>query len=61
MKFEENFREVIQRCGWTDGRWTDDDGWQVITIAHPEHLLRSTKKFVVENFFRDSCFDCVGV
>ena len=26
--------EVVQRCGQTDGQ--TDDGWQVITIAHPE-------------------------
>ena len=36
MKFEKNwFRvyrgEVLQRCDWTD-----DDGRQVIAIAHPE-------------------------
>ena len=40
MKFEENwfrgFREVVHRCGRTD----DDDGWQVITIAHPEVLAQ---------------------
>ena len=36
MKFEENWPrgyrgEVVQMC-----ERTDDDGWKVITIAHPE-------------------------
>ena len=43
MKFEENwprdYREVVQRCGWTD-----DDGRQVITIAHPEPCSGVLKK-----------------
>ena len=54
-KFEENwprgFRgEVVQRCGWMDGRSTDgqqmttDDGWQVITTAHPEPCTDELKK-----------------
>ena len=43
MKFEEiwpkGFREeVVQMCEGTDG-WTDD-GWGVITIAHPEPLAQ---------------------
>ena len=35
MKFEENWPR-----GFRGGRskvWKDDDRWQVITIAHPEH------------------------
>ena len=43
MKFEENwprdYREVVQRCGRTD-----DDGRQVITIAHPEPCSGVLKK-----------------
>ena len=40
MKFEENWprgfrEEVVQMCGWTD-----NDGWQVITKAHPESLAQ---------------------
>ena len=40
MKFEENWPmgyrgEVVQRCEQTDnGRWTDNDRRQVISIAH---------------------------
>ena len=50
MKFEENwsrgFRgEVVQMCGWTDGRRaTTDDGRQVITTAHPEPCSGELKK-----------------
>ena len=47
MKFEEiwprGFRgEVIQRCEQTYGRKDGqmDDGWRVITIAHPEPLAQ---------------------
>ena len=42
MKSEENlpmsFRgEAVQRCGrMTNRQQMNDDGWQVITIAHPE-------------------------
>ena len=39
MKFEENWPrgEVDERCGQMDGQRTmDDDGQQVITIAHPK-------------------------
>ena len=54
MKFQENwpkgFRgEVVQRCGRTDlgrtdGRTMDDDGRQVITIAHPEPCSGELKR-----------------
>ena len=42
MNFEENWPrgyrgEAVQRCGRKDaGRWTDDNGREVIIIAHPE-------------------------
>ena len=44
MTFEENWPrgyrgEVDQRCGRTD-----DDGWQVITIANPEPCSGELKK-----------------
>ena len=49
MKFELAY--VFQRRRhskvWTDGR-TDDHGQrtEVITLAHPEHLLRLAKKII---------------
>ena len=50
MKFEENWPrsyrgEVIQRCGWMDDGWTDDDRRQVITIAHPEPCSGEVKNY----------------
>ena len=33
--FQRRSRSKVWTGGWTDGR-TDDDGRQVITIAHPE-------------------------
>jgi len=35
--------DVVWKCEQTEGRRTMDDGWSVITIAHPEHKLRWTK------------------
>ena len=43
MKFEEKLAQRFQRsCSklWTDGQWTDNDRWQVITIAYPEPLVQ---------------------
>ena len=45
MKFEEiwlrGFRgEVVQRCERMDRDGQTDDGWGVITIAHPEPLAQ---------------------
>ena len=41
MKFEDNWPRRSCSKVWTEGRtdngqMTTDDGWQVITIAHPE-------------------------
>ena len=35
MKFEENWPMGFR--GSHSKVWMDDDGWQVIKIAHPEH------------------------
>ena len=45
MKFKENWsrgfrKEVVQRCGQTTDGQMREDGWQVITIAHPENPLK---------------------
>ena len=54
MKFEENWLrgyrgEVVQRC-----ERTDDNRWQVITIAHPEPCSGELKTKVVS----DACLHC---
>ena len=47
MKFEENWPGVSEEKSFNgvDGWWTkDDDGWQVITIAHPDHSAGKLKR-----------------
>ena len=46
MKFEENWPRVSEEKSFkgVERRTMDDDGWQVITIAHPEPCSGELKK-----------------